>query len=124
MTRTVTSVDDCVFVHSMFAGCTGRGLAQFDCWRVQELFLSCLNLWVQGVFAVCCTTCIICCTVFMAGLSVSNGLTPVAGANLGRELMSKYLDWLPDEEAFDQLLGLFVFNNVVMKQNLSSVHSY
>ena len=60
----------------------------------------------------------------MAGLSVSNGLTPVAVANLGRELMSKYLDWLPDEEAFDQLLGLFVFNNVVMKQNLSSVHSY
>ena len=44
MARTVTSVDDCVFVHSMFAGCTDRGLAQFDCWRVQELFLSCLNL--------------------------------------------------------------------------------
>ena len=80
-------------------------------------------LLVQGVFAVCCTTCIICCTVFMAGLAVSNGLTPVAGANLGQELMSKYLDWLPDEEAFDQLLGLFVFN-VVMNQNLSSVHSY
>ena len=47
----------------------------------------------------------------------------MAGANLGQELMSKYLDWLPDEEAFDQLLGLFVFN-VVMNQNLSSVHSY
>lgn len=83
----------------------------------------CLALMVQGVFAVCCTTCIICCTVFMAGLAVSNGLSPVAGANLGQELMSKYLDWLPDEEAFDQLLGLFVFN-VVMNQNLSSVHSY
>jgi len=45
----------------------------------------------------------------MAGLAVSNGLTPVAGAIKGQELMSKYLDWLSDEEAFDQLLGLNCF---------------
>ena len=55
----------------------------------------------------------------MAGLAVSNGLTPVAGAIKGQELMSKYLDWLSDEEAFDQLLGLNCFFNVVMNQNLS-----
>jgi len=41
----------------------------------------------------------------VAEVTIASELVPLEGADLGHDLLTAYLEWLPPDDCFDQLLG-------------------